>query len=160
MDDDTKKFLTELEQKHGGPVRWRTYATWYGNADGTLREYGVFLYVIGNRFYFEDFERVPSILGYALKPKKNAPPYVKYEGSFSADEIVRTQVVTKSLALDCIRGRGKSANIKEAGLIDKVFRQLVLLVETEEEGTFFLELMDRKGFLEEVEKIRRTGDAL
>lgn len=153
MDDDTKKFLAELEEKHGGPVKWRTYATWYGSADGTLREYGVFLYVIGGKFYFEDFERLPSLLGYPLKPKKNAPPYVKHEGSFSGNAIKRTMVVTKGHAIDCVRGYRNVEDLREANLIAKLFKQLVLLVETTDGGAYFFELMDRKRFLDETKKI-------
>lgn len=152
MDEDTKIFLAQLEEKHGGPVKWRTYATWYGNTDGTIREYGVFLYVINGKFYFEDFERLPSLLGYALKPKKNAPPYVKYEGSFGGDEVKRTLVVTKGQALDCIRGARDVANMREAGMLGKLFRQLVLLVETADGQAHFFELMDRKRFLDETQK--------
>lgn len=153
MDDDTKKFLAQLEEKHGGPVKWRTYATWYGNTDGTLREYGVFLYVIGSIFYFEDFERLPSILGYVLKPKKNTPPYVKYEGSFRGGDIKRTLVVTKGQATDCIRGSRNVEDIKGAGMFGKLFKQLVLLVETADGQAHFFELMDRKRFLDETKKL-------
>lgn len=153
MDDDTKKFLAELEAKHGGPVKWRTYATWFGSDDGTVREYGVFLYSINGTFYFEDFERMPSLLGIPLKPRKNAPPYEKYEGCFKGSDIKRTMTITKGQAYDCIRGSRAAANLNEAGLFGKLFKPLVLLVEMSDGTALFFELMDRKLFLEKIKEI-------
>ncbi len=152
MDEDTIKFLSELEAKHGGTIEWRTYATWYGCDDGTIREYGVFLYKIKDTFYFEDFERFPMILGYKLKPKKNAPKYEKYERSFRAEHVVRVSSVTKSRASDCAQGLISAAAVTDAGWFSKIFKQLVTKVEMETGTTFFFELMDPKRFVREIDK--------
>ena len=97
MDDDAQVFLAELEARHVGPIYCRTYATWYGNNQGVFREYGVFFYWCEGRFYFEDFERTPSILGIAVKSKTPKKPFVRYEGSFASSDVVLTRQSPRAL---------------------------------------------------------------
>ncbi len=147
MDDDAQVFLAELEARHGGPITWRTYATWYGNNRGVFREYGVFFYWCEGRFYFEDFERTPSILGIAVKSKTPKKPFVRYEGSFASSDVVLTRQVPKSVAHRNIDTKKITEKIREVTFFDKVFRQMVEMVVLSDGTIHFFELMNRKEFL-------------
>ena len=71
MDDESRAFIADLEQRRGGSITYRTFSTFYADSLGKVCDYGVFFYVVDNTFWFQDFEHVPSFLGFRL-PVKNA----------------------------------------------------------------------------------------
>ena len=150
MDDDAQAFLEELESRHGAPVGWRTYATWYGNNHSVFREFGVFFYRCEGHFYFEDFERSPSLLGISLKPKKAKAPFVRFEGSFSASDVVMTRPVPKNMARQIIDGKRVSERIRDVNIVDRLFRQMVEMVVLTDGTIHFFELMARKDFIDQI----------
>ena len=77
-------------------------------------EFGVFFYRCEGRFHFEDFERSPSLLGISLKPKRSKTPFVKFEGSFAASDVVLTRPVPKSAARQVIDGKWMSTRSEKA----------------------------------------------
>ncbi|MCK9287431.1 MAG: hypothetical protein PHU24_01745 [Sphaerochaetaceae bacterium] len=152
MDDEAQQFLSSLEAKYGGPVGYRTYSTWFASNDGVVREFGVFLFLIGSTFHFEDFERKPSLFGFPLKTSKKAPPYVKYEQSFSSSDVKSVIAVAKSMALSCAYGDVRQEDIKEANRFVRMFRPIVFKVELLDGTVYFFELIDHKKFVKELEE--------
>lgn len=146
MDEDAQAFIAELESRHQAKITWKTYATWYGNNHEISREFGVFLYRCGDTFFFEDFERNPSMFGISLKPKKSKQPFQKYEGSFSLDELGTTRQVVKAQALKVTQGLKKTDDLPSANLLDRIFRQMVEMVILKDGTVHFFELIDRKAF--------------
>jgi hypothetical protein len=138
MEDDARKFIQELEEKRGSKIRWKTYSTWYANSDGVQREYGVFLYRAGDSFWFEDFERIPTFLGFPIKQKKDAPKYIKYEASFPMEQVKDTKPSTATAERCCRRWNPNSPNSKR---LARVFPRS--LDGDASDGTVhFFELMD------------------
>lgn len=152
MEEDAQAFIEELERKREAPITWRTYATWYGNNHSIFREFGVFLYRCKDMFHFEDFERTPSMFGISLKPKKKLEPFIKYEGSFSLDDVESTRPIPKSVAFKATHGSIELSRVREASLLDKAFRQMVEMVTLKDGTVHFFELMDRKQFVNELQK--------
>ena len=128
MDEDAQAFITELETRHQAKIRWKTYATWYGNNCGISREFGVFLYQCERTFFFEDFERNPSMFGISLKSKKKREPFEKYEGLFALDDVVSTRQVVKTHAKKVTEGVKTTEDLPQVNTLDKIFRQLVEMV--------------------------------
>lgn len=152
MEDDAKQFIESLESRFGGPVGYRTYSTWFASDEGKIRDFGVFIYEIGGIFHFEDFERKPSMFGFSIKPRKNAPPYVKMEGSFTVESIESITVVTKANAQACAQGNRSQANIPPAGGIQKIFSPLVTRIVIKNGPTYFFELINQKEFIKAVKE--------
>ncbi|NLZ76346.1 MAG: hypothetical protein GX911_00045 [Spirochaetales bacterium] len=144
MDDDAHKFIRELETRHGGKLSWRTYATWYATTKGVAREFGVFLYKVGDSFFFEDFERQPALFGISLRSRKSRRSFVKYEGSFACSGVESVRTVCRSDALKMIRQPNRP--VKDASWFDKAFRQVVEMVLLKDGTAHFFEVMDRKEF--------------
>ena len=46
--DESIEYIRSLEAELGERIGWRTFATWYASTDGTVREYGVFLCLLGD----------------------------------------------------------------------------------------------------------------
>jgi len=147
MEDDARQFIQDLEKRRGSKIQWKTYSTWYANSKGIRREYGVFLYRAGDEFWFEDFERVPTILGYPIKKKKSDPEYVKYEANFALKDVRKTKQVTRGTAEKVAFGRLSPEFAKEANPLQKAFSQMVEMVILADGTVHFFELMDRKQFL-------------
>lgn len=155
MEEDAQAFISELETMHEAPLTWKTYATWYGNNHEIFREFGVFFYRCKNSFYFEDFERNPALFGITLKSKKAKGPFIKYEGSFSLEEVAESRAIPKTLALKIIQGRREAASVRNLNIFDKVFRQMVEMVTLKNGTVHFFELMDRKQFENELQHINK-----
>lgn len=150
MEEDAQAFIDELEKRHGAPITWRTYATWYGNNHSILREFGVFLYRIQDEFHFEDFERSPSMFGISLKPRKKKEPFTKFEGSFSVSEVASTRQVVKTLAFKAIQGNKEARQLPVVTWFDRIFKQMVEMVELTDGTIHYFELIDRKQFVEQL----------
>ncbi|MGI6433533.1 MAG: hypothetical protein ACOXZ4_06855 [Sphaerochaetaceae bacterium] len=146
MEEETLQFLTELENRHGGPIGYKTYSTWFASTDGTIREFGVFLYEINGVFYYEDFERMPSLFGFSLKPSKKRPAYVKMEGSFDPAAVISCTEVSKSQAQACADGYKAYDQIPEATVVQRIFSPLVSRLVFKEGHALFFEVIDRKAF--------------
>ena len=146
MDEDAQTFIAELETRRQAKISWKTYATWYGNNRGISREFGVFLYRCEQTFFFEDFERNPSMFGIALKSKKKKDVFIKYEGFFTIDDVVSTRQVVKSQAKKVTEGLKTAQELATATMIDRIFRQLVEMVTLKDGSVHFFELIDRKAF--------------
>ncbi len=157
MEEDAQAFIAELETRHQAPLTWKTYATWYGNNQEIFREFGVFFYRCKNSFHFEDFERNPTLFGIALKPKKTKQPFTKYVGSFGLTEVEHTRPIPKSLAMKIIQGKSSSSSIRKAGILDRMFRQMVEMVTLKDGTVHFFELMDRKQFVQELQKVNEEA---
>ncbi len=146
MDEDAQAFIAELETRRQAKISWKTYATWYGNNREISREFGVFLYRCEETFFFEDFERNPSMFGISLKSKKKQAPFVKYEGFFLLEDVVSTRQVVKTHAQRVTEGTRTTDELPTVNMLDRIFRQLVEMVTLKDGSVHFFELIDRKAF--------------
>lgn len=146
MDEDAQAFIAELETRRQATISWKTYATWYGNNGGISREFGVFLYRCEGAFFFEDFERKPSMFGISLKPKRNTIAFKKYESSFPLEDVVATRQVIKAHAQKVTEGIRTVEELPRINMFDRIFRQLVEMVTLKDGSVHFFELIDRKAF--------------
>ena len=140
QDCDGNEFIKGLETKRGCPVGWRTYSTFYADSNGVVREYGVFLYEAGGRFWFEDFEHEPQILGFKLPKSKNAAPYVKFESGFDPNDVLETRTVKKNVAKSFAGGFKPHS---KAGTFARFFSQCVTEVALKNGTVLFFELPDK-----------------
>jgi hypothetical protein len=144
-EQDPIEFLKEIEDRRGGKVGWRTYSTWFSDCLN-IREYGVFFYEVNGVFYYEDFERKPSILGFQLPSRKDAPKYEKLEGSFNSSDVKRIVRMSKSRAQSYLSHQDREKLIHEVNLFERIFKQLVTMVELSDGQRFFFEFLDEKQF--------------
>ncbi|MDY4889724.1 MAG: hypothetical protein SO135_08320 [Sphaerochaetaceae bacterium] len=150
-EQDAMEFLMEIEACRGGKIGWKTYSTWFSDSSN-IREYGVFFYEINGIFYYEDFERKPSLLGFTLPQSKKTPKYVKLEGSFAGSDVTRILRMSKNRAQSYLEHQEREALIREANLFDRLFKQLVTMVELSDGKRFFFEFMNDKEFAQVVQK--------
>ena len=89
-------------------------------------------------------------LGISLKPKKAKAPFVRFEGSFSASDVVMTRPVPKNMARQIIDGKRVSERIRDVNIVDRLFRQMVEMVVLTDGTIHFFELMARKDFIDQI----------
>lgn len=141
-DLDAQEFLKKLEETHGGKIDRKSFSLWYGDSEGNIREFGVFLYRINGVYYYEDFKRRASILGFTV-PDKKQNEYVKFERSFSSEDVESTEVVRKAEARKAIEtGR----NAKKAGVFSRLFLDTVLKVQLKDSTFRFFQLVEKDFF--------------
>ena len=100
MDEETKAFLADIEQRRGGRISFKTFSTFYADSSGKLCRYGVFYYRVNSMFWFQDFEHVPSFLGFNLTRKKDSE-YQMFEACFSPSDVVSIRKVWKKSVIKC-----------------------------------------------------------
>ncbi len=142
MDTDAENFIRDLEEKRGGKVTWRTFSTFYANSKGLVRDHGVFLYEVNERFWYEDFEPSAKILGIPIGKSKHAKPYVKYEDSFGPEEVKSIRKVSKKAALAYCTGHKSYEKLRPANRFCRLFCQCVTEFALKDGTVLFFELMD------------------
>ena len=143
---EAAEFIKELETRLGSRITWRTFATWFGSSEGQIREYGVFLCALEDgRFYAEDFERLPQILGYTIR-QKNRPKYEKYSIIFPKESIKSISVVRKSQAESSSRAASR-VPLSPAGRFSRIFFPLVTQVVLDDGRIYFFELIEPKALI-------------
>lgn len=155
MDQNAHDFIKELEEAYGQPIGWRTYSMWFGHSDGTVREFGVILFLIGDIIHYEDFEKQRSLLGFQLPKKANTPAYVKMKGSFSRKDVVDIQKVAKTSAEAWLRTSVPQPP-RPVGKLASLLRQTVTMVTLRDGTRMFFELLDEKAFKENTIQHKET----
>ena len=153
-DEETLEFIKEREEKLGGPLLYKVYATWFAEVGGERREFGVFMYSNGSTLAIEDFFRPAKVLGYELETKREKErrkQYRKMEIFMPIESIDSVSLVTKSKAESSLRS-GKR-DISEVGIIGRIFSRTVTMVKSGDR-VFFLEIPDHKIFKETIEKYK------
>ena len=139
LNDDTMAFLKARQEKLGGELIYKSYATWYGRTDGDKRDFGVFVYSDGRTLVLEDFERTPTILGIRYTPKKKSE-YKKLEIFIPVEAICALDRITRSSAEQSVRdGIDKG---KAISLFSKLFRKTVTRIALEDGSAYYLEIAD------------------
>ncbi|MCR4676736.1 MAG: hypothetical protein K5634_05865 [Sphaerochaetaceae bacterium] len=149
IDGDSLEFIKELEKKFGGPVDKRTFSLWYGDSEGNLREFGVFLYRINGIYHYEDYKREPRILGFKV-PQSNPEKYVKFERSFDPEGIASVTEVRKKYARAFCKG--ETGSVKAAGLFARLFLDTVHKIEFKDGTVKFFQLIEKDFFDEYLKK--------
>ncbi len=154
MDNESQRFIEELERKYEGSMTYRTFATWFGSSDKVVREFGVFIFKINEIVYFEDFERVPSILGITLPSSKRATPYVKLEESFDPKKVVHISTVTRSYATDVVQQKREIVQSDKLPWYKSILSKLVTQLIFEDGKALFFELINPKEFIGAVKEAK------
>ncbi len=142
-DEDTEAFIRDIEQRRGGSLTYRTFSTFYADSNGRVCDYGVFFYQVNDEFWFEDFEREPNILGFRIRPRKDAPKYVKFESNFRPEDVRSVRTVSKKAARNCALGYKGFATLKPANFLKRLFSEVVTEIRMDDGRTMFFQFMDR-----------------
>ncbi len=145
-DDETLAFLREREERIGGPIRFRSFATWFSEIGGEAREWGVFLYSDGKTLAAEDFFRPGRFLGYEIKSKSEAERernYVKMEIFLPVSQVSDVTLVSRSSAEKSLKTLNDVS--KESSLFNKIFTRNCTRVKVGER-VFFFELPSFREF--------------
>ena len=141
-DNDSEAFLNEIEQRRGGKITFRTFSTFYADSEGNVRDYGVFLYMVDGVFWFRDFERDNSFLGFRLSRRRDEE-YEMFEGSFSPLEVVSSRTVMKKAARNCATGRKDFSKLRKANPVIGFLAETVTEIRLQNGRTMYFQLMDK-----------------
>ena len=159
-DEETLEFIKEREEKLGGPLLLRSYATWFAEVKGERREFGVFMYSDGNTLVTEDFFRPAKLLGYELETKREKQrkkEYRKMEIFLPLKNIDTIELVTKGKAEEALKTG--NTDISPSGKVSSFFFRTVTMVKSDNR-TFFFEIPDFKGFKKTINSFNLKEDLL
>ncbi len=146
QDENPAEFWRKTGEKRGGEIGLFTFATLLGRSgDGPLGLPGL-LYTVGERIWFEDFERdnwLSKILGSRQK-------YEKTELSFDRTEVTFSRVVSRTGAYRCISGGMAPGTLHPMSAFSRLFSAHALQVGLQDYSSVFLEIMrenEFRGFL-------------
>ena len=141
-DESPAEFWKKTGEKRGGEIGLFTFATLLGRSgDGPMALPGL-LYTVGDRVWFEDFERdnwLSRILGSRQK-------YEKTELSFDKSEVTFSRVVSRGSALRCVSGRVPPGELPSISALGRLFVAHAVQVGLRDSSSVFLEIMREDEF--------------
>jgi len=143
QEEDPADFWRQTAQKRGGEVAFFTFATLVGRTGGNILNFPGLLYLVGDLFWFEDFERD----NWLSKIFAGRSKWEKTEISFSRAEVESTRVVSRVGAARCMAGALVPQKVASASVFTKLFSSPVTEVVLKDGSAIFFEVMLRKEFL-------------
>lgn len=143
QDPDREQFLKDIETRYGGSVEQSTFSLFYADSDHNLREYGVSVFRVNGRLYYEDYKRDNMLFGIRLPDGKKGKEYVKFSSSFSPSDIIGTRKVRKSDAKACASGYRSLEKVRTAGLFGRIFFDIVTELRLSDGRVLYFQFMDR-----------------
>ena len=141
--EEAENFWAEKEDEKGGKVKFFTFATFIGNTGSRPSTLGGLLYLIGERLYFEDFEK-DNWFAKIVSRKKN---YEKTEFEIDIKDIEEIKTISKSSALNCIAGIVKDEDTRSVSFVTKALFQSIVQIRIKNSISYFLDIMRDKDFL-------------
>ena len=142
QEEDPAEFWRQTAEKRGGAISFFTFATLVGRTGGNILNFPGLLYLVGDFFWFEDFERD----NWLSKIFAGRSKWEKTELSFSKSEVEFVRVVSR---VGAARGIGGVAprKVPPASVFTKLFSSPVTEVVLKDGSAIFFEVMLRKEFL-------------
>ncbi len=147
---ESEDFLRGIENTYGGPIEWKTYAFYVGRSGGGARpvSLGGLLYVIKDTIVFEDFEREGGLL--RLFGKKTE--YRKFKIEKKIDTLEEIRNISALQAGRAIRGTAETQALPPLSALGKLLRRRVEMLLYNDGEAWFLEMYDRKGLNELIDR--------
>jgi len=139
--NEVNNFLNQLENEKGGKITWKTVTLFYGDSEGTIRQHGVFMYRVGNTFWFQDFKNERTILGLKIGRLNNESEYVKFESSFDRDEIEAVRDIALSNAKKICMKNKTADSVKTISKFGKIFREYVTEIKLKNGKTLYFNFL-------------------
>ena len=142
MDDETRAFLADIEQRRGGQITYKAFSTFYADNNGKVCRYGVFFYQVDGVFWFQDFEYVPNFLGFRLSRRKDEE-YVMFESSFSPSDVVSMRRVKKKAAINCALGFKDFSKLRKYNPLTGFMSEIATEFSLRDGRLLYFQFMDR-----------------
>lgn len=140
-DKEREAFLNEIEQRRGGKVTYRTFSTFYADSDGNMRDFGLF-YMVNGIFWFQDFERDNSFLGFRFNRFKTEE-FIPFESSFSPLEVVSYRTVLKKFTRKCAMGQKDFSKLHKAPPVISLLSETVTEIRLQSGKTMYFQFADK-----------------
>ena len=146
MDEESIIFIKNLEEQLGSKLKFRSLSNWYYSfSDNTLRTYGVFIGLFDDKLYLEDFNRLPSILGYPVK-SSSTTKYVKYTRIINLSDIEYIQSVKRSHVEAIIKSK-RYTKLNPISKFDNIFSRSLTEIKLKGEDSLYFELINEKALV-------------
>jgi hypothetical protein len=140
---DLVSFWRGVGERRGGEVAFYSFATLVGRTGGGPAGLAGLLYLVDERFWFEDFERENWLLR-ILPPRR---PFAKTEICFELAAVTAVRVVSRAMAYRCLRGAVAPGSTAELGRAGRLFTAPVVQVTLADGSALFFEIMREREFL-------------
>ncbi|MCX7030605.1 MAG: hypothetical protein NTU62_10870 [Spirochaetes bacterium] len=145
-EQDLASFWRGVGERRGGEVGFTSFATYMGRAGDGPADLAGLLYRVGDRFWFEDFERESWLLR-ILPPRR---PFAKTEISFERASVTAGRVVARTTAYRCLRGGVAPGSTAALGRVGRLFTTPVVQLLLADGSALFFEVMRERDFLAEL----------
>jgi len=142
-EQDLASFWRGVGERRGGEVAWYSFATYVGRAGGGAVLLPGLLYRVGDRFWFEDFERESWLLR-ILPPRR---PFAKTEVVLDRASVAGCRAVARGAAYRCVRGAIAPGATPALGRAARLFSTPVVQVTLADGGALFFEVMRERELL-------------
>ncbi|MDC7234859.1 MAG: hypothetical protein PQJ58_16615 [Spirochaetales bacterium] len=140
------KYWKEKEERLGGKIEYQSYAVLIGESgSGQFNGRGGLGFVIGGRFYFEDFEKQNALM--ALFNRKDSD-YEKTELSFPLSDIRGIRKVSEKWGKRCVEDDQNEQAAPELKGLPAVFIRGYYLIQIKDRPSLVMEIMEIEKLME------------
>jgi hypothetical protein len=150
---DLASFWRGVGERRGGEVGYYSFATFVGRTGSAMAGLAGLLYRVGDRFWFEDFERDSWLLR-IVPPRR---PFAKTEFSFERAAVTAVRVVSRAAAHRCLRGGVAPGATAPLGRGGRLASTPVVQVNLDDGGALFFEVMREREFLAAISEPARPA---
>jgi len=144
INSEVQKFWSEKESSLGGKVEFNTYAALIGECgSGKLNGRGGLCYIVGDRAYFEDFEKNNALM--AMLNRKDSD-YEKTIISFQLSDVTGMRKISEKWGRACVMEGISSKTVPELKGLGALFVRGYWLIEVKDRPALVMEIMDDAGF--------------
>ncbi len=141
--DEIQKFWKEREERHGGVIEFQSYAALIGEAgSGKVNGRGGLCYQIGDRIYFEDFEKHNALMALFNKRDDN---YEKTEISFLVEDVIEVRKVSEKWGMSCIEDGALEEGLPSLTGIKSLFIRGFTMIRLKNRPALIMEIMNVEG---------------
>lgn len=136
--EDVAAFIKEREEKLGGKLILRIFATYFAELGGEEREHGVLIYSDGKSLVWEDFFHPSTVLGFRVNSKsekKREEEYSKMEIIIPIEDITTVELCSYKSVQKSLKTLNDVS--KRATFFNKIFTKTRVKVKAGERIFFF-----------------------
>jgi hypothetical protein len=124
-----RDFWNKIAEKRGGEAQHRSFGCYLGNSAGKADD-GVsgLIYIAGGRLWFETVENDRLFMGFAMPAAFKKAKYEYFELGIPLADVIGAVLVGAGDASACMRGKGRSQDLKPIGFFGGIFDRPVLQI--------------------------------
>ncbi len=151
---DVRDYFEKVEQRYGGPVHFKTFASFYRITEGKVTHTSGLLCIVHEHIYFEDFERSGNTLLNLFTTGKKKPEYTKFIIDRPISKVETCFQIPSSVSQTFLQGRIHRDQLQPSTRMQRIVSKSRLYIRFSDQTDWVVDPLDPKKFIDALEERR------